>query len=55
MDEFQLEEFCRRNPDCGCDCMHCPAFIRHMRYEMGWDECDEDYADDEEEDWDDLD
>ena len=25
MTESELDKFCERNPDCGCDCANCPA------------------------------
>ena len=40
MDEYQLDLFCLRNPDCGCNCMKCPAFAAYMRHELGYDEDD---------------
>ena len=43
MDEYQLDEYCRRHPYCDCKCHSCWAFIQHIRHEMGWDECEEDY------------
>ena len=50
MTDYQLEKFCERNPDCGCNCMKCPAFISNMRYEMGWDEDGDRYREDDDED-----
>lgn len=41
-DEFQLERFCEHNPDCGCNCMRCPAFAKHYRDENGFDDDDDD-------------
>ena len=32
MDDLELEQFCENNPQCGCDCMRCPAFAANMRY-----------------------
>lgn len=45
MDDFALERFCERNPDCGCNCMKCPAFAANYRYNNGLEdyENDEDY------------
>ena len=34
-----------RSPDCGCNCMKCPAFAANMRYHNG-DHEDEDDDDD---------
>lgn len=28
MTDYELEQICRRSPDCGCDCAHCQAFAR---------------------------
>lgn len=41
-DEFQLERFCENNLDCGCRCYRCPAFARHYREELGYEDDDED-------------
>lgn len=41
MNDYELEKFCERNPDCGCDCMNCPAFASNQREELGLNE--EDY------------
>ncbi len=43
MNDYELEKFCERNPDCGCDCMNCPAFASNQREELGLNE--EDYGD----------
>ena len=43
MDEYQLDKFCERHPECDCNCMRCPAFAQHQREELGLDENDEDY------------
>ena len=37
MTDEQLERFCERNPDCGCNCMKCPAFAANYRYNNGGD------------------
>ena len=31
MTDYELEQFCQRNPDCGCDCINCPAFAENYR------------------------
>ena len=41
MDDFELEKFCERNPDCGCQCMKCPAFAANYRFNNGLN--DEEY------------
>ena len=41
MDDYQLDKFCERNPDCGCNCMKCPAFIANYRYNNGLDDYDD--------------
>lgn len=41
MTDYQLEQFCERNPHCGCKCMKCEAFAANMRYNLGMDEIDE--------------
>lgn len=46
MTDYELEKFCERNPDCGCDCMRCPAFAAHQREELGLDEYDPASVDD---------
>lgn len=46
MDDLQLERFCEMNHDCGCDCLHCPAFAANYRYNNGYDEDDYDDEDD---------
>ena len=46
MDDLQLERFCEMNPDCGCDCLHCPAFTANYRYNNGYDDDDYDDEDD---------
>lgn len=46
MDDLQLERFCEMNPDCGCDCLHCPAFAVNYRYNNGYDDDDYDDEDD---------
>ena len=46
MDDLQLERFCEMNPDCGCDCLHCPAFAANYRYNNGYDGDDYDDEDD---------
>lgn len=28
MTEYELEKFCERNPDCGCNCIKRPAFAQ---------------------------
>lgn len=48
MDDLALERFCERNPDCGCNCMSCPAFAHNYRHNNGLDEEDED-----DDDWED--
>lgn len=47
MSDYELERFCERNPDCGCNCMKCPAFIANMRYAEGYfdDDDDDEYVD----------
>ena len=41
MDDYHLDKFCERNPDCGCNCMKCPAFIANYRYNNGLDDEDD--------------
>ena len=31
-----LEKFCESQPDCGCNCMKCPAFAANQRYNNGY-------------------
>ena len=40
MTDYELEQLCKNNPDCGCECLACPAFIANQREELGLDECD---------------
>lgn len=40
--EYELDRFCERNPNCGCNCMQCPAMAQFQRHELGYDEWDED-------------
>lgn len=40
MTDYELEQFCERNPHCGCNCMKCPAFAANYRYNNGMDERD---------------
>lgn len=40
MTDYELEQFCKNNPDCGCECLACPAFIANPREELGLDERD---------------
>lgn len=42
MDEFELERFCERNPQCDCRCMRCAAFALYQRHELGLDEYNDD-------------
>ncbi len=42
MTDYELEQFCRRNPDCGCDCYRCPAFAENHYHNLGYDEEDND-------------
>ena len=35
MSDYELEKFCESQPDCGCNCMKCPAFAAHQRYING--------------------
>lgn len=46
MTDYELEQFCIRNTDCGCDCMACPAFAANQREELGLDEHDASEDDD---------
>lgn len=46
MTEYDLDKFCQNNPDCGCNCMRCPAFVRFHNEELygnNYDEEDEEY------------
>ena len=36
MSDYELEKFCESQPDCGCNCMKCPAFAAHQRYINGY-------------------
>ena len=36
MTDAELEKFCESQPDCGCDCMKCPAFAANQRYNNGY-------------------
>lgn len=38
MSDYELEQFCLRNPDCGCKCAKCPAFAANWRYNNGMDD-----------------
>lgn len=31
MTDYELDEICSHNPDCGCNCMNCPIFARYIR------------------------
>lgn len=42
MTDEELERFCAANPDCGCNCMSCPAFGSNHYYNL--------YGEDEEDD-----
>lgn len=42
MTEYQLDQICSRNPDCGCNCMKCQVYAMYMRSELGMDEEPED-------------
>ncbi len=35
MGDLELEAYCANNPDCGCDCMRCPAFAKNALYNLG--------------------
>lgn len=37
MTEIELKRICERSPDCGCDCMRCEAFARHMQSESDYE------------------
>lgn len=41
MTEYELDELCKKNPDCGCDCMRCPLFAKYYRDENGLNDYDE--------------
>ena len=30
MTEYELDELCKRNPNCGCNCMKCPLFAKYI-------------------------
>ena len=47
MDDFALERFCEKNPDCGCRCMSCPAFASNYRTNNGLDDDDDDDENDD--------
>lgn len=34
MTEYELDQLCQRNPDCGCNCMSCQLFARYQRSEL---------------------
>ena len=36
MTDAELERFCEANPDCGCNCMKCPAFAANYRCNNGY-------------------
>ncbi len=38
MTEYELDQFCKRNPDCGCVCMKCPAYGEYHYSQLGYDE-----------------
>lgn len=42
MTEYQLDQICSRNPDCGCNCMKCQVYAMYMRSELGLDKEPED-------------
>ena len=31
--DYELEQLCERQTDCGCDCMRCPLFAQSMEAE----------------------
>ena len=41
MTEYELDQICERNPDCGCNCMKCEVFARYQRSQLGLDEYDD--------------
>lgn len=32
MNDYELDEYCKNNPECGCDCLHCQAFALNYWY-----------------------
>lgn len=40
MTDYELSQFCARNPDCGCNCMKCPAFAANINKELGLNDYD---------------
>ena len=43
MDDYQLDQFCQRHPECDGKCMRCPAFIANQREELGLNDFDENF------------
>lgn len=37
MTDYELEEYCKRNPDCDCDCRRCPAFAMNRNLHLETD------------------
>lgn len=31
MTDYELDQICERNTDCGCNCMKCPIFAKYYR------------------------
>lgn len=42
LSDIELERICERSPDCGCNCMKCPAFAANMRYHDGYNDDEDD-------------
>lgn len=42
LSEYELDQFCKRHPECDCNCMKCHAFIAHQREELGLNDYDND-------------
>lgn len=47
MTDYELERYCDRHPLCDCNCMRCPGFAAYWREELGWDDEDDEEADEE--------
>lgn len=42
MTEYELDQQCERNPDCGCNCMKCELFAKYQRSQLGYEDDEED-------------